>query len=85
MQMELTVQTSHAPPQFLTNLITFYNWIIGFVREERVDFSKIFKTVSSKILVKKLMKFSLDGETVSWLKNWLNGQTQRVVMSVLKS
>lgn len=69
----------------LTNLITFYDWITGLASEERVDFNKIFKTFFSKMLPKKLMKFSLDGQTVSWIENWLNSQAQRVVMSVLKS
>lgn len=69
----------------LTSLITFYSWITGLVSEERVDFNKILKTVSSKILMKELMVFSLDGQTASWIENWLNGQAQRVVMSVLKS
>lgn len=30
--------------------------------------------------MKKLMKFSLDGQTASWIENWLNGQAQSVAL-----
>lgn len=46
---------------------------------ERVDYNKVFKTISSKVLVKKLVKFSVDGEAGSWIENWLNALAQRVV------
>jgi len=75
----------------LTNLITFYNGMTGWVGERRavdvvnLDFSKAFDTVSHNILVGKLRKCGLDEWTVRWIKNWLNGRTQRVVISGTES
>ena len=49
-----------------------------------VDFSKAFDTVPHSILLEKLAAHGLDGCTFRWLKNWLNGRAQRVVMSGVK-
>jgi len=71
----------------LTNLITFYDGVTRWVDERRavdvihLDFSKAFGTVSNNILLGKLRKCGLDEWTVRWIKNWLNGRTQRVVIS----
>lgn len=76
---------SHAQPTLVT-----YDEITGLGDEERavdivsLDFSKAFSTVSHEILKKKLVKYGLGEQVVSWIENWLNGQAQRVVMSGAK-
>jgi len=49
------------------------------------DFSKAFDTVSYNILIGKLRKCGLDEWSVRWIENWLNGRTQRVVISDTES
>jgi len=74
-----------------TNLIAFYDGMTGWVDEGRavdvvyLDFSKAFVTVSHNILLGKLRKCGLDERTVRWIENWLNGRTQRVVISGTES
>ncbi|PKU39852.1 rna-directed dna polymerase from mobile element jockey-like [Limosa lapponica baueri] len=41
--------------------------------------------VSCNILLEKLAVHGLDGSTLCWVKNWLDGQAQRVVMNGVKS
>ncbi|KAK4821671.1 hypothetical protein QYF61_027139 [Mycteria americana] len=50
-----------------------------------LDFSKAFDTVSHSILLKKLAAHGLDRCTLCWVKNWLDGWAQRVVVNGLKS
>jgi len=50
-----------------------------------LDFSKAFDTVSHNILLGKLRKCGLDDWSVRWIENWLNGRTQRVVISGTES
>ncbi|PKU39604.1 rna-directed dna polymerase from mobile element jockey-like [Limosa lapponica baueri] len=50
-----------------------------------LDFSKAFDTVSHSILLEKLAAHGLDGNTLCWVKNWLEGQAQRVVVNGVKS
>jgi len=50
-----------------------------------LDFSKPFYTVSHNILLGKLRKCGLDEWLVRWIENWLNGRTQRVVVSGTES
>ncbi|XP_009975460.1 PREDICTED: LOW QUALITY PROTEIN: uncharacterized protein LOC104371668, partial [Tauraco erythrolophus] len=75
----------------LTNSITLYDETIGLVDEGRAmdivyrDFSKAFDTVSRKILTKKLLMYGLHDQTGRWIKNRLNGQAQREVISAAKS
>ncbi|GAB0185518.1 mitochondrial enolase superfamily member 1 [Grus japonensis] len=74
-----------------TNLIAFYDGTTGWVDERRAVnvvypyLSKAFDTVSHNILLSKLRKCGLDEWTVRWVKNWLNGRAQRVVISGAES
>jgi len=45
-----------------------------------LNFSKAFDAVFRNILTGKLRKCGLDEWSVGWIKNWLNGRTQRVVV-----
>jgi len=71
----------------VTNLIAFYDGLAGWVSEGTavdvayLDFSKAFDTVSHNILLAKLRKCGLDEWSVRWIENWLNGRTQRAVIS----
>ena len=49
------------------------------------DFSKAFDIVSHSILLAKLAARGLDGHTLCWVKNWLDGRAQRVVGNGVKS
>jgi len=63
----------------LTNLISFYDQVTRLVNEGKavdviyLDFSKAFDTVPHSILLEKLTAHGLDGYTLHWIKNWLNG------------
>ncbi|TRZ24059.1 hypothetical protein HGM15179_003036 [Zosterops borbonicus] len=46
-----------------------------------LDSSKSFDTVSHSILLEKLAAHSLDRSTLCWVKNWLDGRAQRVVVN----
>jgi len=66
----------------LTSLIAFYDGMTGWVDEvdegRAVDVVYLASdTVSHRILIGKLRKCGLDEQT----ENWLNGRTQRVVIS----
>lgn len=71
----------------MIHLITFYNEVAGLVDEERaVDIVYLaFDIVSCNILVEKPTMCGLDEKTVKWIKNWLNCQAQRGMISGTKS
>ncbi|KAK4819913.1 hypothetical protein QYF61_014648 [Mycteria americana] len=75
----------------LTNLISFYNQVTRLVDEGKavdvvyLDFSKAFDTVSHSILLEKLAAHGLDGCTLRWVKSWLDGRAQRVVVNGINS
>ncbi|GAB0206371.1 mitochondrial enolase superfamily member 1 [Grus japonensis] len=50
-----------------------------------LDFSKAFDTISHSILLEKLAAHGSDGCMLCWVKNWLAGQAQRVVVNGVKS
>ncbi|KAK4816123.1 hypothetical protein QYF61_011359 [Mycteria americana] len=70
----------------LTNLIS-YDKVTRLVDEGKavdvvyLDFSKAFDTVSHSILLGKLAAHGLDGCTLRWVRNWLDGRAQRVVVN----
>lgn len=42
-------------------------------------------TLSATVLIEKLAAHGLDGHMLCWVKHWLDGRTQRVVVSGVKS
>ena len=75
----------------MTNLISFYDWVTSLVDEGRavdvvyLDFSKAFDTVSHRLLLGKLAACGLDRYTLLWIRNWLEGCAQWVVVNGVKS
>ena len=50
-----------------------------------LDFSKASDTVPHNILMEKLAPHDLDGHMLHWVKHWLDGQAQRVVVNGAES
>ena len=75
----------------LTNLTSFYDWVTRLVDEGKavdvvyLEFNEAFDTVSHSILLGKLAARGLDRYTRLWVKNWLEGHAQQVVVNGVKS
>ena len=73
------------------NLISFHDKVTHLVDEGKAvdvvyrDFSKGFDTVLHNILLERLPAHGLDGHTLCWVKHWLDGWAQRVVVNGGKS
>ncbi|MBB6707137.1 hypothetical protein H7E98_17915, partial [Proteus mirabilis] len=70
----------------LTNLIEFFEVVTKEVDEGKavdvvyMDFSKVFDKVPHGRLLQLIRRYGIEGELEVWIRNWLDGRRQRVVV-----
>ncbi|PKU46934.1 reverse hypothetical protein [Limosa lapponica baueri] len=75
----------------LTNLSSFYDHVTHLLDARKavnvvyLEFGKAFDTVPHSVLLEKLANHGIDKCTFHWVKNWLDGHAQRVVINGVKS
>ncbi|PKU45375.1 rna-directed dna polymerase from mobile element jockey-like [Limosa lapponica baueri] len=73
------------------NLISFYDHVTCLLNVVKavdivyLDFGKAFDTIPHNVLLEKLVNHGIDKCTLHWVKNWLDGCAQRVVINGMKS
>lgn len=75
----------------LSNLISFYNKIIHLVNERKAMgvifsyFSKAFDTIPHNVFLDRLSNCEMNRFMQCWVKNWLNGRAERVIVNGARS
>ncbi|KAJ7427272.1 hypothetical protein WISP_08597 [Willisornis vidua] len=71
----------------LTDLVSFYDQVTHLVDEGKavdvvyLDFTKVFNTVSHNMLPEKLAANSLDRGPLCWVRSWMDGRAQRMLVN----